>query len=220
MTEKSRPRVFIEEDGPRDGLQNEPETLSVQERVDLINMLSLCGFQRIQVGSFVHPGLVPQMAGTEEVLSRIHRAPHTVYSVLVLNEKGLDRALSCGVEHVSIFVSASETHSVRNTNCSVREGTLRAGRLVRRAKEHGVSVQAGVMNAFGCRFEGGISPEVVMRIVSSCLESGADEINLADSAGVANPHQIEAMVPRVWEVTNLPLSLHLHDTYGLSLIHI
>lgn len=210
-------KVFIEENSPRDGIQNEPVLLSVGERVALIDALSECGFPRIQVGSFVDPRRVPQLAETEKVCESIRRQPGVVYSALLLNEKGMVRALTCGVEHVSIYVSASETHSNKNSSCSVEEATLRAMKMIDLAKSHGVAVRAGVMNAFGCRFEGVISPERVVRILRRYVKIGVDELSLADTSGVAHPRQVEDMAMRVADISDVPVSLHLHDTFGFGL---
>jgi len=212
--------VFIEENAPRDGLQNEPVVLSPEERAGLIDALSACGFPRIQVGSFVNPRKVPQMADTEKVLELIERVPGIVYSVLVLNERGLERALACELEHVSVFVSVSEAHSRRNAGCSVGEALQQVERLIRRGKEAGLGVQAGVMNAFGCRFEGLIDPERVFEIVRVLNRAGADEISLADTPGLADPGCIEHMALEVVQVTENPVAFHLHDTYGFGLANV
>jgi hydroxymethylglutaryl-CoA lyase len=214
------PLVLIEEDSPRDGIQNEPASFSIEERVALIDELSQCGFRQIQAGSFVHPGTTPQMAGTEEVFERIKRKQGVVYSALVLNRKGLDRALACGVGHLAVFASASEEHSRRNANCTVEEAVATARGVIETAKGRGVFVRAGVMNAFGCRFEGAVPAERVLDMARSFAKCGADEISLADTAGLANPGQIEEMVEMVMEAAGLPLSLHLHDTFGFGLANV
>jgi hydroxymethylglutaryl-CoA lyase len=215
-----RPVVFIEEDAPRDGIQNELRLFSVKERIELINALSRCGFRRIQIGAFVNPARVPQMAHTEKVFEGIDRYPGVTYSALVLNRKGLDRAVSAGLDHVSIFVSASEAHSRENSNCSVEEATIAARSLIGQAKSRGLAVQAGVMNAFGCRFEGSIPPRRVLKLMEIYVESGADEVNLADTSGVAHPGQIAEMLSGMANTCELPLSLHLHDTYGFALANV
>jgi hydroxymethylglutaryl-CoA lyase len=212
--------VFIEEDAPRDGIQNEPRLFSVEERIALVNALSACGFRRIQIGAFVNPRRVPQMAGTEKVYEGVDRYPGVTYSALVLNKKGLDRAVSAGLGHVSIFVSASETHSRKNCNCSVDEGAIAARTLIAQAKSSGLMVQAGVMNAFGCHFDGQIPPQLVLKLIRGFSESGADEVNLADTAGLAHPKQMEDMIERVRDSCELPLSLHLHDTHGFGLANV
>lgn len=222
MTERTggENSVFIEENAPRDGIQNESTPFTLDERVALVNALSACGFPRIQIGSFVNPDRVPQMAHTEELFHRIEHYPGVTYSALVLNEKGLERALACRMEHISVFVSASESHSRKNSNCSVDESLRRCRGLVDKAKSHGMKVQAGVMNAFGCRFEGMVPPERVTGILETFQECQVDEINLADTAGLANPKQIQALISRVRGVCDLPLSLHLHDTYGFALANV
>jgi hydroxymethylglutaryl-CoA lyase len=214
------PQVFIEENAPRDGIQNEVRLFSVGERIELINALSACGFRRIQIGAFVSPRWVPQMADMEKVFEGIDRFPGVTYSALVLNKRGLERAVSVGLRHVSIFVSASETHSRENTNCSVDEATREVRRLIEEAKSSSRIVQAGIMNAFGCPFDGAIPPRRVLELLRVYAKSGADEISLADTAGLAHPKQIEEMLASVAEVCALPLSLHLHDTYGFGLANV
>ncbi len=212
--------VIIEENAPRDGLQNEAIHFSIEERVELIDTLTECGFRRIQVGSFVNPRLVPNMAGTEEVFRRIELRAGVVYTALALNERGLERAVACGIGHVSLFSSASEAHSRRNANCSVEEGAVRVRRLIEAARGRGLGVQAGVMNAFGCRLEGYVPSERVLGILEGFVESGADEINLADTSGIAHPKQVEEMVATVGSLFPVPLALHLHDTYGFGLANV
>jgi hydroxymethylglutaryl-CoA lyase len=220
MAAETKVEVLIEEDAPRDGIQNEPQSFSVEDRIELVDALSACGFYRIQVGAFVSPQWVPQMADTERVFEGIERYPGVTYSALILNKKGLDRAFGAHVNHVSIFVSAGETHSRKNANCSVEEATRAACRLISQAKAGGLAVQAGVMNAFGCHFDGEIPPQTVLKLIEVYVESGADEVNLADTAGLAHPRQIEVMVDRVRDVCEVPVALHLHDSYGFGLANV
>lgn len=212
-----RSSVFIEENSPRDGIQNESISFSLEERVSLVNALAVCGFRRIQIGAFVDSRKVPQMAHTEKVLERIRQMPGVTYSALVLNEKGMERAIASGIGHVSLFVSATDTHSLRNANCSAEEGLAMARRAVSRAKAHGLQVQGGIMNAFHCRFEGVVAPARVLQFVGSLVEMDVDEINLADSAGLAHPAQVEQLVGRVLEESPVPITLHLHDTLGFGI---
>jgi hydroxymethylglutaryl-CoA lyase len=157
------------------------------------------------------------MAGTEDVFRLLEPRRDVVYSALVLNRAGLERAAGCGMSHVAVFVSASETHSQRNSGCSVDEGLAAVRDLIRQAKGRGFMVQAGVMNAFGCHFEGTVSTEKVLNMVGAFALEGADEISLADTPGLANPAQVESMVLAVQSLTSLPLTLHLHDTCGLGI---
>jgi hydroxymethylglutaryl-CoA lyase len=212
--------IFIEENSPRDGIQNERALFTFEERVELIDALSRCGFRRIQIGSFVDPRRIPQMAFTEQVCERINRVPGVVYSALVLNRKGLERALGCGIGHISFFISASETHSLRNNNCSIAESISRAEGMIEMAKSCNVPVQAGIMNAFGCAIEGFVPMGKVVDLVGLLIEKGADEINLADTPGTAHPLLIEERVNKVLEHCTAPLALHLHNSNGLGLINL
>lgn len=220
MATDNQPFIIIEENAPRDGIQNESAPFSVEERIELIHRLVDAGLTRIQIGSFVHERLVPQMAGTEAVFESVSQRRGVVFTALVLNEKGLARAMACSMEHVALFVSASETHSRRNSNMSVEESVRRAGDLMARARGRGMTVQAGVMNAFGCRDEGPVPQERVLEILERLVEAGPGEISLADTAGVAHPLQVERMVHGVRAVSTLPLSLHFHDTYGFGLANV
>lgn len=213
----AEPEIVIEENSPRDGLQNESVVFSIPDRAALIDALARSGLRRIQIGSFVNPKRVPQMAGTEEVFHLIEHRPDVVYSALILNRKGLERAEACGIKHLSLFVSASETHSRKNSQCSVAEALAAARALIVEAKGKEFTLQAGVMNAFGCRFEGEVPLARVLDMVRVFDEEGADEINLADTSGMAHPAQVEAMIAAARSFTDLPLALHLHDTFGFAL---
>lgn len=220
MTERAERTIFIEENSPRDGIQNETAPFSLRDRVTLIDALSGCGFQRIQIGAFVDPRRVPQMDSMEELFDRIDKKPGVTYSALVLNEKGMERALAVGLRHVSFFISASESHSRKNTSRSMEDTLASAEKAITRAKSRQVAVQGGIMNAFTCRFEGPILPDRVLGLVRSLLDMGVDEINLADTAGLANPRQVERLIHEVRHLTEKPIGLHLHDTLGFGLANV
>ncbi|KEO55421.1 hydroxymethylglutaryl-CoA lyase [Thioclava pacifica] len=211
--------VLIEDEFLRDGLQNEKRLFSLDEKLGFLADLEAAGVTRIQLGSFVHPKWVPQMADTDELFTRITRTPGVTYSALVLNKAGLERALAVKVPHLSISVSASETHSRKNTNRSVDEGRAVIAPVIERALSEGVEVRAGIQSAFGCGFEGAIDPEVVIDIARQWSALGAQEINLADTAGLANPRQVYDLCQRVHDAVrpDCALSLHLHDTRGLGI---
>lgn len=219
VTNHAAPQISIEEVSPRDGLQNETIVLSVEDRAAVVNGLAECGLKRIQIGSFVNPARVPQMAGTEDVYRLIRHRPDVIYSALILNRKGLHRARECGINHVSLFVSASEAHSRRNSQCSVDQALGNAREIIGEARTMGITIQAGVMNAFGCRLEGNVPVMRVLEMVRVFDAEGADEINLADTSGLAHPAQVEAMISAVTSITDLPLGLHLHDTFGFALVN-
>lgn len=207
--------VRIQEVGPRDGLQNEKTILNPGQRAELINLLIGSGLRYIQVGSFVNPKLVPQMAKTDVVLNILGKPANVRLSVLVLNERGLNSAIEAGARHVEVFVSASESHSRRNTGMSQETAMRQALKMVNMASDAGLTVTAGVMCAFGCEFEGQIDPETVVRIVCDFMEINPHEISLADTTGKATPDSIERMLQNMSKKIPVgKISLHLHDTYG------
>ena len=211
-------KVVLEDETLRDGLQLEEKVLSLEEKVNIFNLLVDAGVKRIQVGSFVHPKIVPQMADTEELIRLTLKTPGVLITGLILNEKGLERALRCGLHHVSMSVSASDTHSRKNANLSAADALAAMTGLIKRATDARLHVRAGVQCTFGCVYEGGIAEDKVISTFKALASSGAKELNLADTTGMANPVQIRRMIQRVKEV--LPkqdLSLHLHDTRGLGL---
>jgi hydroxymethylglutaryl-CoA lyase len=214
--------ILIEDEFLRDGLQNETRLLSVDEKLAIVAALEAAGCRRIQVGSFVHPKWVPQMADTDAVFDRLQARPGVVHTALILNRAGLDRALAVGVRHLSISVSASETHSQKNTNRSVAEGRAVIAPMIERALSEGITVRAGIQSALGCGFEGRIDPAVVLAIARQWSDLGAHEINLADTAGLSNPVAVRELCLRVRDVIrpDAQLSLHLHDTRGLGLANL
>jgi hydroxymethylglutaryl-CoA lyase len=211
-------KVTIEDESLRDGLQSEKTMLSVDEKIEFIKGMEACGVRRIQVGSFVHPKWVPQMANTDEVLKNLPRNPAVLYTALVLNEKGLERAAACNINHLSISVSASETHSKKNINKTIAEAKKDIEGIINAARAAGIRVRAGIQSAFGCAYEGAISKDVVCEIAQLYDGLGVEEINLADSAGLGNPKLIYDLTMRVKKVISKPtISLHLHDTRGLGM---
>lgn len=214
-------KVTIHEVVLRDGIQNEKRIVPTEEKLRLIGDVVACGIRRIEVSSFVNPKLVPQMADAEELWERIVRRRGVLYSALILSGGGLERAIRCRVPHVGIFVSASETHSRKNSNKSVSAALKEAVRLIGRAQDAGMKVRAGVMNAFGCAYEGAVPLGKVLRIVRAYARTAPDEICLADSSGMANPQQVEQALICVRGEVSLPeLSLHLHNTRGLGLANV
>lgn len=211
--------VLIEDEFLRDGLQNEERILSIEERLDFLSALENAGIRRIQVGSFVHPKWVPQMACTDELFERIEPKDGIVYSALVLNKNGLERARAVGVKHLSISISASETHSMKNTNRTVDEARAAVAPTLERALSEGIAVRAGIQSALGCGFEGRIDPDRVIRIARDYAVLGVKEVNIADTAGLANPRQVYELCTRLREElpADIALSLHLHDTRGLGI---
>jgi len=213
------PNVLIEDEALRDGLQIEKRLFSVEEKAAFVGALAAAGLRRIQVGSFVHPKRVPQMANTDELFAVLKPIEGVTYSALILNSQGLDRALAAGVKHLSISVSASETHSRKNANKSVTEALADITPTIERALAAGVAVRAGIQSALGCGYEGKIAVSKVIDIAQIYSRIGAHEINIADSAGLANPKQVYETVLAVRDAIrpDAKISLHLHDTRGLGL---
>lgn len=213
--EGTKETVLLQEVGPRDGLQNEPRVLSPEVRAELINLLVEAGLCRIQIGSFVNPRRVPQMAGTDRVWSMIRKRQGTRYSVLVLNDRGLDQALAAGVPHVEIYVSASQTHSMKNSGVTIETAIEGARAMIVSALARGIGVTAGVMCAFGCFYEGPVPAARVQEMVTEFERLAPTDIALADTSGMAGPDDIRRVVGAVSQSTGLDrLGLHLHDTRG------
>lgn len=215
-------KILIHEVGLRDGLQMEKQTVPTAKKLSWLRALMQTGVDIIQVGSFVHPEKVPQMADTDSLFAALAvtsgRPAGVVFSGLVLNEKGLDRGLACGVEMFCMGVSASETHSRKNTGMGVDEATERIIAMGLRARTAGRNVQVSVQSAFGCGFEGKVPPDRVLAIVRRYCDAGLKEISLADTAGHAVPDQVERMFDAVREIdAEAALACHFHNTYGLGL---
>ncbi len=210
--------VEICEVGPRDGLQNEPRIVSVDDKVRFVDLLGRAGFREIEVTSFVSPKWVPQLADAAEVLARIAPRAGTVHSALVPNEKGLERALACGVRKVAVFTSASEGFARRNINATVAESIGRFAPVVARAREAGVAVRAYVSCVVACPYDGPVAPAAVAETCRRLADLGVDELDLGDTVGVATPDAIAAVIEASAAVRPVgELVLHLHDTTGRAI---
>ena len=215
-------RATVYEVGPRDGLQNEPETVPVDARVAFVDRLTEAGLPAIEVGSFVSPKAIPQLADTGEVFHRIRKASGVRYPVLVPNEKGLDRALEAGALEIAVFTAASETFNRHNINAGVDESIERFRPVVTRAREASLRIRGYVSTAFGCPYEGHVSPEAVREVVHKLLDLPVDEISLGDTIGVATPADVYSVVETLYEsgVSRGILALHFHDTRGTALANV
>jgi hydroxymethylglutaryl-CoA lyase len=214
--------IVIHEVGMRDGLQMEEQVVPTGQKKAWIEGLLRTGVDIVQVGSFVHPGRVPQMADTDPIFHHFTapgRHPDgVVLSGLVLNEKGLERGLACGVEMFCMGVSASETHSQKNTRMSVEDATRRIIGMSKSAEGAGKRVQVSVQSAFGCGYEGPVAQERVLAIVKSFLDAGLQNLSLADTAGHATPEQVETLYRDVFALDkDVECACHFHNTYGLAL---
>ncbi|MBI2213460.1 MAG: hydroxymethylglutaryl-CoA lyase [Acidobacteria bacterium] len=215
-------RLLIHEVGPRDGIQIEKQVVPIETKIGWIEMLMASGVDIVQAGSFVNPAKVPQMADTDAIFnyfrSSHHRREGVLLSGLVLNEKGLERAISCGVELICMGVSASDTHSRKNTGMGTDEAIARIIPMARQAIAAGRPVQLSVQSAFGCGFEGEVPRARVISIVERYLEAGLTTISLADTAGHANPRQVTELYEAMYTIApDVEASCHFHDTYGMAL---
>ncbi len=213
--------IRIVEVGPRDGLQNEKRIWTIDERIQLINLLSQCGFSEIEVGSFVSPKWVPQMAGTDEVFKGINRNPAIRYSVLVPNDKGMEAALNNDVRTISIFTAASEAFTKKNINCSIDESFDRFSPIVALAKQRGISVRGYVSCVVACPYAGDIAPESTAEVADRLFKLGCSEISLGDTIGKGTPESIQRMIQAVSQQVPIHnLAIHCHDTYGTAIANI
>lgn len=213
--------VKIVEVGPRDGLQNEAQTISAEVKIELVDRLSQAGFANIEAASFVSPKWVPQMATSSDVMAGIQRRDGTLYSALVPNMKGFDAALAAGVDEVVIFAAASEAFSQKNINCSIAESIERFRDVAASAKQHKLRLRGALSCAFGCPYQGEVSGDSVADVVRRLRDLGCDEIDIADTIGVATPRHVQAIMQRA--IAEFPverLSGHFHDTYGQALANI
>lgn len=213
--------VEIVEVGPRDGLQNEKAIVSTLDKVELINRAIEYGARRIEIASFVNPKRVPQMADAEDVVAQIGPVPGVTRIGLVLNERGAERALACGIDQLGAVVSASDKFGIRNQGQSSAESVEVAKRIVTAAREAGRTAQATIAVAFGCPYEGEIRAEHVIGMARDLAQAGAVEIALADTIGVAFPAHVAALVAAVRDaVAPLPIRIHCHDTRNTGIANI
>lgn len=215
----SRVRIF--EVGPRDGLQNEASPIDAADKIALVNALTNAGFTSIEVGSFVSPKWVPQMADSAEVFAGIHRQPGVTYSALTPNMKGLEGALAAGATEVAIFASASESFSQKNINCSIAESIERFKPVMVEAANNGLKVRGYVSCVMACPYDGPTQPSAVRDVSNQLLELGCYEISLGDTIGVGTPGSTAAMLDAVAkQIPATKLAIHCHDTYGQALVNI
>jgi hydroxymethylglutaryl-CoA lyase len=215
--------VQIREVGPRDGFQNEPETIPTEQKVELIDALARTGVKRLEVTSFVRPDVIPQLADAGEVLARIDVPEDVAVSVLVPNERGLDAALEHRgkIDEIDVFLSASETHNQKNVNRSIEQSLAGLETVLGRAREAGLRCEGVISTAFGCPYEGHVPPERVAEIARRLHAAGAQEIGFGDTTGMANPRQVGELFT-LWrdELQEAQLTAHFHNTRGQGLANV
>ncbi|MDQ4040256.1 MAG: hydroxymethylglutaryl-CoA lyase [Actinomycetota bacterium] len=215
--------VRIREVGPRDGFQNEPEVIATADKVRLIELLGRTGLRRLEVTSFVRADVIPQLADGAEVLAAISVPDDVALSVLIPNERGLDRALEqreCFHE-VNVFLSASETHNRKNVNRSIAESLEGLERVLRRARAEGLRCEGVISVSFGCPYEGEVPPARVFGIARALVEAGAQEVGFGDTTGMGNPRQVrEFFAAAVDALPGVELTAHFHNTRGQGLANV
>ncbi len=224
-------KVEIREVGPRDGFQNEPDIISTERKVELIDMLARTGLRRLEVTSFVRPDVIPQLADAERVLAQIDVPEGVSLSVLIPNERGLERALAVrdaqagsrpAFDEINVFLSASETHNRNNVNRSVEESLSSLEKVLPRARAGGLRCEAVISTSFGCPYEGHVEPTRVLEIARRLRDAGAQEIGFGDTTGMANPRQV-AEVFALWRDglgEQVELTAHFHNTRGQGLANV
>ena len=210
--------VRIIEVGPRDGLQNEPGVIPTERKIAFVNALSRTGVTEIEAGSFVSPKAVPQLADSDEVFRKIERMPGVVYSALVPNERGLERARTVAAQKIAVFTAASESFTQRNIHATVRESIERFQPVVSGAKRDGMAVRGYISTVIFCPYEGRIEPIRVAEVMKRLLALGVDEISLGDTIGKASPSDIRKLLDTLLpHIARERVSLHCHDTYGMAI---
>jgi hydroxymethylglutaryl-CoA lyase len=213
--------IAVCEVGPRDGLQIEKTPLTVDQKVELIERSAAAGAKFIEIGSLVHPKAVPQMADTDEVAKRIRKVDGVEYRVLVMNVKGIERAVAAGLTKAKLTVSASRSHSLSNLKRTPEEVVQGFGECAEFAATHGVQLSGAISTSFGCPIEGHVPLEQVLKVVSCFREIGVTELSLSDTTGMANPQQVYAYCTQVRKTfPDVTWWLHFHNTRGMGLANV
>ena len=220
-TNKLPPRVQIIEVGPRDGLQFEAISLSVAEKVELIEKLADCGLNHIEAGSFVAADKIPQLADSDAVFQQLVRKPDITYTALVPNDKGMQRALAANVTSIAVFSAASDTFCLKNIGCNIEQSMQRFKPVIAAAKQHQIRVRGYLSCIVACPYEGFIDPDKVATLAHQLFDAGCDEISLGETIGVATPAQAAAVIQRASNLIPVDkLAVHFHDTRGQALANI
>ncbi len=215
--------VKIREVGPRDGFQNEPELISTDDKVRLIEMLAATGVRRLEVTSFVRADVIPQLRDAAEVLERARIPEEVSVTVLIPNERGLENALEHRgkIDEINVFLSASESHNRHNVNRSVEESLVGLEKVLARASGEGLRCEGVISTSFGCPYEGDVDPARVFEIAARLRDAGAVEVAFGDTTGMANPAQVREFFSRAQgELPGVELTAHFHNTRGQGLANV
>lgn len=215
-------QVKIIEVGPRDGLQNEKEIISLADKLRFIELLSEAGLPEIEAGSFVSPKWVPQMANSEAIFQHLKTtSSKTIYTALVPNEKGMESAVKVGVKKIAIFTAASESFNQKNINCSIEESINRFKPVIAQANQNGLAIRGYVSTAFVCPYEGAIQPQKVFDVVQRLVDLGITDISIGDTVGKANPRSVADLLNLLLKKFSPDFfAMHFHDTYGMAITNV
>jgi hydroxymethylglutaryl-CoA lyase len=221
MTRFNTREIYLTEVGPRDGLQNEKETIPTEAKISFVNALARTGVSEVEVSSFVSPKRIPQLADAQDVFRQIERLPGVVYSALVPNEQGMERALEARVDKIAIFTAASETFNRKNINATIAESIERFRPVIVTAKREKIPVRGYISMCFYCPYEGKIAPRSVIPIIEQLLSLGVDEVVLSDTIGKAVPNEVRALLDLAVNALSIDrVALHFHDTYGMGIANL
>jgi hydroxymethylglutaryl-CoA lyase len=213
--------IRLHEVSPRDGLQNEPDIVSTDAKVALIERLVAAGFKDIEVTSFVSPRFIPQLADASEVLRRLPDVEGVRYWALVPNPVGLERAIEAGIGHIATFMSSSETHNRKNVNRTIRESLAGLEKVIATARAERIEVRSYISTAFGCPYEGDVAVSAVVDLAKALRDAGAGIIALGDTTGMGEPEQVKRVIGAVVDA-GVPLediAMHFHDTRGTAVVN-
>jgi len=214
-------KVKVVEVGPRDGLQNEAQNVPVEVKVKLVEMLVDAGLSVVEAGAFVSPKWVPQMASSGDVYAQVTKSPGVSYPMLVPNMRGLEAAIECGVEEIALFAAASETFSLKNTNCSIDESIERFTEVIKRAQNESMRIRGYISCALGCPYEGEVDIDVVVDLTKHLHDMGCYEVSVADTIGVGTANKAQGLFEQLTRAIPVDqLAAHFHDTYGQALANI
>lgn len=216
----AKPRIYLQEVGTRDGFQSEPRFIPTADKIRLIDALSLCGLAKIEVTSFTSPKAIPALADAEAVLRGIRRQPGVVYTSLVPNLKGAERAIAAGTDELNLTMSISETHNLLNLRMTREQSVARLFEVVDLAKASGVTLNVSLSTCFGCPMEGAISEAAVLGFAERFLQRGVEGISLCDTTGMAHPDQVQRLCGNFRaRFPQAQVTLHLHNTRGMGLVN-
>ena len=213
--------IFLTEVGLRDGLQNVDTILPIPDKLNIIRGLIKAGLKKIQITSFVNKTLIPQMADAEELILRLPKSNEIIFSGLVLNQKGLERAIISGINQVDLSISTSETYSQKNTRMGTKAAMNSLKKMIKKARESNLRVRVGLQCVWGCVYDGKPNKNRILKMIDDIMEMEPDIISLADSTGMANPLTISKFLEQVFKRNpKITLNLHFHDTMGLGLANL